>query len=414
MTNTKRGVPAACSDPGLLKPLLQRFEEHLRTQGYATQDTLRVNLSATRHFVCWLNQVGINPGEVNDTIIEQFARHKCQSTARWWHGGVVPAYLARIRQFLRFVTVGRIVRAGAAVAPPKVDARVAEFQSWLRHHRGISERTINRHGLLVMRMMPALGTDPADYNAQRIRQVILDEAQRCSRAYLAMMRTALRGYLKFLITRGQCKPWLDQAVPVFAHWQLSSLPRYLTDPDIERVIGAWEANTPHRIRDKAILLLLARLGLRGGDILAMRLGDIEWTQGTLRVRGKGRKEVRLPLPQDAGDALLAYINQVRPLADSDQVFLRLHAPYQTFANSSAISLVVQRALERAGITDAPSQGANLLRHSAATSLLRAGASLDAVGSMLRHRSPNTTAHYAKVDVVMLSHIAQPWPGGTSC
>ena len=414
MTKTKHSVPAACSDPGPLNTLLQQFEKHLKTLGYSPHQTLRVNLSAVSHFVCWLNKAGIDLGEVNETVIEQFACHQCQSTARWWHGGPEPRYLARIRRFLRFVAVGRIVRSGAALSPPEVDARVAEFQNWLRHHRGVSERTINSHGLLVMRMMPILGTEPAGYNAQCIRQVILDEAQKCSRAYLAKMRTALRGYLRFLIARGECKPWLDQAVPVFAHWQLSSLPRYLTDSDIERVIAACETDTPHGIRDKAILLLLTRLGLRGGDILTMRLSDIEWAQGSLRVRGKGRREVRLPLPQDAGDALLSYFDQVRPLSDSDRVFLRLHAPFRPFAKSCTVSQIVQRALERAGIADAPSRGANLLRHSAATSLLRAGASLDSVGAVLRHQSPDTTAHYAKVDVQMLREIAQPWPGGASC
>ena len=414
MTKTKHSVPAACSDPGPLNPLLQQFEKHLKTLGYSPHQTLRVNLSAVSHFVCWLNKAGIDLGEVNETVIEQFACHQCQSTARWWHGGPEQRYLARIRRFLRFVAVGRIVRSGAALSPPEVDARVAEFQNWLRVHRGVSERTINSHGLLVMRMMPILGTEPAGYNAQCIRQVILDEAQKCSRAYLAKMRTALRGYLRFLIARGECKPWLDQAVPVFAHWQLSSLPRYLTDSDIERVIAACETDTPHGIRDKAILLLLTRLGLRGGDILTMRLCDIEWAQGSLRVRGKGRREVRLPLPQDAGDALLSYFDQVRPLSDSDRVFLRLHAPFRPFAKSCTVSQIVQRALERAGIADAPSRGANLLRHSAATSLLRAGASLDSVGAVLRHQSPDTTAHYAKVDVQMLREIAQPWPGGASC
>ena len=414
MTKTKRSIPAACSDPGPLNPLLQQFEKHLKTLGYSPHQTLRVNLSAVSHFVCWLNKAGIDLSEVNETVIEQFACHQCQSTARWWHGGPEQRYLARIRRFLRFVAVGRIVRSGAALSPPEVDARVAEFQNWLRVHRGVSERTINSHGLLVMRMMPTLGTEPADYNAQCIRQVILDEAQKCSRAYLTKMRTALRGYLRFLIARGECKPWLDQAVPVFAHWQLSSLPRYLSDSDIERVIAACETGTPHGIRDKAIILLLARLGLRGGDILTMRLCDIEWAQGSLRVRGKGRREVRLPLPQDAGDVLLTYIDQVRPFADSDRMFLRLQAPYRPFAKSCAVSQIVQRALERAGIADAPSRGANLLRHSAATSLLRAGASLDAVGAVLRHQSPDTTAHYAKVDVQMLREIAQPWPGGASC
>jgi integrase len=259
-------------------------------------------------------------------------------------------------------------------------------------------------------MLPVLGNDPAAYDAQHIRQVILDEAQKCSRSYLAMMRTALRGYLKFLIARGECKPWLDQAIPTFAHWRLSSLPRYLTDLEIEQLITACKTDTLYGIRDKAVLLLLARLGLRGGDIMSMRLSDIEWDQGTLRVSGKGHREVRLPLPQDAGDALLAYLDQVRPTTDSDRVFVRLSAPFVPFVRSCSISAIVQRGLEHAGILNPPSRGAHLLRHSAATSLLRAGASLQAVGAVLRHQSPNTTAHYAKVDVNMLSQIAQPWPG----
>jgi site-specific recombinase XerD len=263
-------------------------------------------------------------------------------------------------------------------------------------------------------MLPALGEDPATYDAHRIRSVILDQAQNCSRSYLTMMRTALRGYLRFLITRGKCKPWLDQAVPVFAHWRLSSLPRYLTDSEIERVIQTCKTDTALGKRDKAILLLLARLGLRAGDILDMCIADIEWKQGTLRVSGKGHREVRLPLPQDAGDALIEYLDQGRPLADTNRVFVRLCAPFRPFVRSCAISAIVQRALERAGIENPPSKGANLMRHSAATSMLRSGASLESVGAVLRHQSPNTTAHYAKVDVQMLSAIAQPWAGDTSC
>jgi len=154
--------------------------------------------------------------------------------------------------------------------------------------------------------------------------------------------------------------------------------------------------------------------LRGGDILDMRLDDLDWDEGTLRVRGKGRREVRLPLPQDAGDALLDYLRRVRPRVDDDRIFLRSLAPYRPFAGSCAISDVVRLALKRAGIADPPSRGTNLLRHSAATGMLRAGATLDAIGAVLRHRSTDTTAHYAKVDVAMLRQVAQPWPGDASC
>ena len=180
--------------------------------------------------------------------------------------------------------------------------------------------------------------------------------------------------------------------------------------EIERLIASCDLSAPHGVRDRAILLLLARLGLRAGDILTMRLGDIEWEQATLRVRGKARREIRLPLPQDAGDALLAYLERARPLAACDQVFLRSSAPYRPFSGSSVVSGIVRLALTRAGIESAPSKGANLLRHSAATAMLRGGATLDMVGTVLRHRSPDTTAHYAKVDITALQQIAQPWPG----
>lgn len=146
----------------------------------------------------------------------------------------------------------------------------------------------------------------------------------------------------------------------------------------------------------------------------MRLDDITWNEGTLRVRGKGRREVKLPLPQDAGDALLDYLELARPRVGDDRIFLRSSAPYRPFAAPCAISDVVRLALKRAGITDPPSRGANLLRHSAATAMLRAGATLDAIGTVLRHRSSDTTAHYAKVDVAMLRQVAQPWPGDASC
>ncbi|WP_354541236.1 tyrosine-type recombinase/integrase [Rhizobium sp. OAE497] len=158
--------------------------------------------------------------------------------------------------------------------------------------------------------------------------------------------------------------------------------------------------------------MLARLGLRAGDISRMRLDDIDWREATLCVRGKGRGEIRLPLPQEAGDAIIDYLRDARPPADSDCIFLRTIAPFRPLAGAS-VSGIVSLALTRAGI-DAPSRGANLLRHSAATSMLRAGATLDTIGAVLRHRSVDTTAHYAKVDVDMLLEVVQPWPGSVAC
>ena len=203
-------------------------------------------------------------------------------------------------------------------------------------------------------------------------------------------------------------------MPLVPQWRLSSLPRYLPPAQVERLIACCGLRGRLGVRDRAILLLLARLGLRAGDILEMRLADIDWSSGTLRVKGKGRRETRLPMPQDTGDAVLDYIGRARPPVDDDRLFLRSVAPFQPFSSSSTISQIVDLALKRAGIDDPPSRGANLLRHSAATHMLRGGATLQSVGAVLRHRSLETTAHYAKVDLNMLSQVTQPWPGASTC
>ncbi len=183
---------------------------------------------------------------------------------------------------------------------------------------------------------------------------------------------------------------------------------------VERVIAACDLDKPHGVRDHAILLLLARLGLRAGDIVFMVMDDFDWDAGTLKVRGKNRKEFILPLPQDAGDAVVRYVVEARPAAASDRVFLCANAPIRPLSRSATVSSIVMLALRRAGITDPPSRGAHLLRHSAATAMIRAGVSYGAVATMLRHQSPDMTAYYAKVDVALLLQVAQPWPEDTSC
>jgi len=296
-------------------------------------------------------------------------------------------------------------------APP---ASVVDFGNWMLRYRGITTRTVDRYERLIVSLLPILGDDPALYNAATIRQALESEASRYSSATARDFVTALRAYIRFLTSQGRCRAGLEAAVPTFPQWKLSMLPRYLAADDIERVIVSCDEDPRCGLRNRAVLLLLARLGLRAGDIVNMRLEDVDWNEGTLRVLGKGRREVRLPLPQDAGDALLTYLEQARPLVAIDRVFLCMSAPYRAFPSSVVVSDIVRSALARAGIENPPSRGANLLRHSAATSMLRAGATLDAVSTVLRHRSLDTTAHYAKVDIAMLRPIAQPWPGGAPC
>jgi site-specific recombinase XerD len=222
----------------------------------------------------------------------------------------------------------------------------------------------------------------------------------------------MRAFLRYLVAKGACRPGLDEAIPTVAIWRLAALPRYLPAADIDRMIDACDETTPVGLRDRAMLLLLARLGLRAGDLRAMRIGDVEWRQGSVRVFGKGRVGVSLPLTQEVGDAVLRYVRLGRPPTPTDRLFVRMVAPWTPLAQS-AVSAMVSRAMDRADI-ESQHRGAHVLRHSAATEMLRQGATLEQIGAVLRHQYLDTTAHYAKVDVQRLRAIALPWPEVTPC
>ena len=398
-------------DAKALAPMVQKFTSDLVGLGHP-RSTIGAFSDAARHFADWICRSGIAPCDVSAGTIEQFAQHQCLCPGGRRLHRVSKNYVSRVRRFVYFLAENGVIPTSAPpAAGPSMQPRAVEFLEWLRHHRGLSERTIKLRGHVLRRLLLTLGDDPTTYDASLVRRIIVGEAERGSRASIGTVTTTLRGYLRFLATRDACSPWLYQAVPTVPHWRLSTLPRYLPMADVERLIASCDPAMPAGVRDKAILLLLARLGLRAGDVLGLRFDDIAWEEGTIRVCGKGRREICLPLPQDAGDALLDYVTHARPNAGYDRVFLRTFAPWRPLSN---ISSLVRWRLERAGFTDAPSHGARLLRHSAATGMLRAGATLEAVGAVLRHKSADTTVHYAKVDLHMLRPIAQPWPGDLTC
>ena len=220
--------------------------------------------------------------------------------------------------------------------------------------------------------------------------------------------------LAILIADGKCAAGLLGSIPVLAHWRLSSLPRYLQSDEVELVIASCDPSTAVGKRDRAILLLLAHLGLRAGDLVQLRLGDIDWNEAGISVSGKGRRQIMMPLTQEIGDAIASYIKDGRPQTTVDALFIRSRAPFRALANHAAISMIAAQAMRRAGVV-CPSRGAaHVLRHSVASSMLRHGASLQDIADVLRHRSISTTEIYAKVDVVALRQIAQPWPEGKSC
>lgn len=398
-------------DPGRLQRLVQSYADHLAAHGYATP-TIESLHNRVRHFCYWLNQAEIAVTHIDDSVINQFAQHSCQCPGNRASDILSRAYIGTVRRFVRFLEQSQVVHL-----PPRTtgDGRIQPYLDWLRQHRGLSEFTIVARRKLLNQVIPLLGPDPRAYDAARVRSVIVAESQRRSSVSMKSIVTVLRSYLRYLITQGQCPPSLDQAVPSVYHSKHSNIPKFLPAAKVEKLINSCDTTTPTGIRDRAILLLLARLGLRARDIVTLRIGDIDWQHGSLRVCGKERRGANLPLPQEVGDALLKYLTEARPDVPIAQVFLRSLAPCRPFLESStAVSTIVCRALVRAGIDDAPSRGAHMLRHSMATTLLQAGAPLATIGAVLRHRCIDTTAHYAKVDFRTLQRIAQPWPGGASC
>jgi site-specific recombinase XerD len=395
-----------------LSPWVAEFIRHLSETGHTLLTVSSYDCLA-RHLGHWLALAKIAVADIDESVIDSFARHRCRCPGGRRKTLLSDKYMGRVRRFIEFLRERGIVRREATSAVPALDPRVVQFQDWLRQHRGIAENTIDQRGRLIMRLLPVLGCRPRSWDAHLVRAAVIAEAKRMSRGHAKLMITALRGYLRFLSARDLCRAGLEHAVPTIPEWRLSTLPRYIDAAQVERLIETCDLNTPTGLRDRAILLLLARLGLRAGDIVSLRLDDIDWRQATLSVRGKSRRETRLPLPQDAGDAVLAYLERVRPRVAGDRAFFMLNAPIRPLTSSSAVAYIVRSAIRKAGI-DPPITGTRLLRHSAATTMLRGGATLDMVGAVLRHRSLDMTAHYAKVDVRMLQQIAQPWPGDARC
>ena len=394
--------------------LLDAFLTGLRDAGYAAATVRHYRYGCTG-LIVWLHLSRIRLCDLTSQVYAHFENRRfiCSIPGVFCDRGRTrpgTAYEAELRGFLKhLVSIGRIAPLESAPVEQAPPARLRRYAVWLEHHRGIGEGSIRRHVRLIAGMMSELGDDPCTYDVALIRRVLLKKMQPRSRNYAVKLTSAMRMYLRFLASEGSVPGALIAAVPSAPRWSLSALPRYISPEDIERSIACC-GDHPVGVRDRAILLLLARLALRAGDIVALRLGDIDWDRAWIRVSGKTRREAVLPLPQDAGDALHAYIARVRPRIDEEKVFLCAQAPWRALADSSIVSSLARRALDRAGVKTFASRGAHVFRHSQATSLLRSGATLDVVQALLRHTSPNTTMIYAKTDAVMLQEVAQPWIG----
>lgn len=387
------------------------FSGHLREKGYSPRTACKY-LHASAHLLCFLQHKNVALESLEDKTVGNFRQHLLHCDCRKPNGGVGKAARCGASAFYDYLRGVGVVRASDedernGTLPPSVQS----FRHWLRQHCGAAESTVRLYSRGAVQLVETLGDDPDQYDAETLRAFVLDRARQSGKGATQALIKSVRSFLRYLATEGKCSTTLEKAIPSPAGWRLSSLPRYLSDAELKRTIDACDVETQQGVRDHAIVLLLVRLGLRASDVAALRFFDFDWQDATVVVSGKTRREERLPLPQDVGDAVLQYLEQRPEQLESGRVFLRIPAPRRPLS-PGGVSTIARRAMRRAGLST-PS-GSHILRHTAATQLLRQGASLDAIRTLLRHRSVDMTATYAKVDLELLQQVAQPWPEVLRC
>jgi len=347
---------------------------------------------------------------LNEEKVEQFLaqlRNKHPAGYRGARSG-----LRLLLSFLR--DVGAVEPKSQPIASSPAQRLADRYRTYLKEERGLDRATIYNYSRHIDQFLTEnFGTGSVKLRALGTSQItafIRRHAPRGGRGLAAQMLTGLRSFFRFARLRGLTTSDLAAVVPAVPSWEESGPPKHLPAQAVQRVLAACERSTVQGKRDYAILLLLARLGLRAGEIVALQLDDIDWVTGQLAVHSKkGDGWARLPLPIDVGRALAGYL-KVRPPSPYRNVFVRGYAPYTPFMSSGRVSVLVRKAIERANVKSART-GAHVFRHSLATEMLRRGASLDEIGRVLRHRDPNSSAIYAKVDLGALRELALLWPGG---
>lgn len=392
---------------GSLASHTDRFTEYLVGEGYVSQ-TIKTKCALVADLSRWLRRRRLSLVNLDEDRLRQFHAQHRDSVGR---GDVSTGH--QLLEFLRHLEV-------IPALPQKIDRTALgqltrDYERFLISERGLARVTVVGYLFIVRRFLTEQFGNRAlrfhDLRPQDLHRFILREVRRVSRTHARTTVTTLRSFLRFLRQRGAIKTDLAAALFGVAHWRLSHLPKFLPPEQVERLLRCCDRRTASGQRDYAILLLLARLGLRGGEVLAMTLDDLDWERGEVLVRGKGQRLEPLPLPNDVGAAVVHYLRHVRPVCSTRKVFIRLKAPRHGL-RLSAICCVVRRALKRAGLNP-DFKGAHLLRHSLATRMLRRGASLGEIGQLLRHRQPTTTQIYAKVDIKALRGISLPWMRGAS-
>lgn len=394
---------------GPLAAHIGSFVGSLREQGYALS-SIRRHVSCNVGFNRWLKQNGIAVRSITPDQADQYLRYRARRLP------IGRSDRGALSNLLKFLERKGIISARKMPAhrPTPAERCAQAYEHHLREARGLAEATIDLYLPFIRSFLEdRFGDGPVTLSrlcARDVVRFVQRQAQRLRIKRAKLLTSALRSFLQYARYRGDVKLDLSAAVPTVANWSMSSIPRAISADQVRRLLASVDRHTPMGRRDYAILLLLARLGLRAGAVTFLELDDIDWKAGQLRVRAKGGQRSELPLPAEVGKAIVAYLRRGRPKSNSRRVFLRAIAPIRGLNGHTAIAHIVERCLQRAGI-DAPTNGAHQFRHGLATEMLRAGASLSEIGELLDHRSPETTKIYIKVDLDALRTLAPPWPGG---
>lgn len=388
---------------GPLEPYVPGFAEELLREGY-TRTSAEQHVCFIAHLDRWMLAEGLELGELGASVIERYLAERRAA------GYVEYRSVKAMRPLLEFLTPLGVLPDPEEVALGPVEELLGEYRGYLLIERGVMPATARGYvGVVRPFVASRCRGDRLDLGGLSASDVIGYVLAACpgrATGSAKMIVCALRSLLTWLHLIGAVPVSLAPTVPSVAGWRLTGLPKGLEPGQLRRLLAACDRRTATGRRDYAIVLMLARLGLRAGEVAALGLGDVDWRHGEIRVVGKGNRAERLPLPEDVGEALTGYLRRGRPAsAQGRSVFVRVRAPHRPLT-STGVSEVVHDAGLRAGLGTIH---AHRLRHTAATAMLRAGSPLAEVGQVLRHRSPLTTAIYAKVDRDALAVLARPWP-----
>lgn len=386
---------------------MDEFAARLLEQGFSPERA-RDKIRLIADFNSWLRRQGLGVNDIDPLLLNRYLGN---SKSHIHPGRGACSALHELLNVLREKGIGSRERSSEAVDPCKRAEQ--DFERYLSEERGLSDATLANYLLFIHQLLlDRFRNGPIDFAklcATDITQFVQRHAHDHSRGRSGAMVAALRAFLWHLRHRGEITTDLAACVPTVANWSYATMPKSLELGQVEQILEHCDRKHATQRRDYAILLLLARLGLRAGEVVALTMDDIDWKEGNLTVRGKGGQEAKLPWPVEAGEAIAAYLQNGRPHCLSRRLFIRERAPRTSFTNA-AISKLVMRPLDRARV-HSPRKGAYLFRHTLASDMLRQGASLTEIGGLLRHQHPSTTMIYAKVDLPALRHLAQAWPGG---